>query len=203
MVASSILRYSVQAIIEDGVCDSLCLLTISANNSSGVRARQDIRKGQFIDKYVGEVITPEEADHRRELSRRGRNEKYGIKDLYLFGLDKFRNDESLDERLRGDPFEIDGEFQGGTTRFINHSCSPNLRTVVIVTDSANKQLHEVGFFALEDINRGTEFTFDYQAEDGSDVALAELNKKKEQRQRENKFWQECQCGSKNCRGYLW
>ncbi|KAH8802100.1 hypothetical protein F5882DRAFT_425459 [Hyaloscypha sp. PMI_1271] len=162
----------------------------------GVRAKEDIRKGQFIDKYVGEIITAEEANRRRE------NAKYR-KDLYLFALDKFNDPEAEDERLRGEPFEVDGEFIAGPTRFINHSCEPNLRIMAVVTDRANKHLHELCFFALEDIPRLTELTFDYVA--GTNTADSNDNVAKEAKERQAKgeFTQKCLCGSKNCRGSLW
>jgi hypothetical protein len=163
---------------------------------AGVRAKEDIRKGQFIDKYVGEIITAEEANRRRE------NAKYR-KDLYLFALDKFNDPEAEDERLRGEPFEVDGEFIAGPTRFINHSCEPNLRIMAVVTDRANKHLHELCFFALEDIPRLTELTFDYVA--GTNTADSNDNVAKEAKERQAKgeFTQKCLCGSKNCRGSLW
>jgi [histone H3]-lysine9 N-trimethyltransferase SUV39H len=163
---------------------------------AGVRAREDIRKGQFVDKYVGEILTPEEANRRRDKA------PYR-KDLYLFALDKFSDPESEDTRLRNEPYEVDGEFMAGPTRFINHSCDPNLRIMAVVTDRANKHLHELCFFALCDIPRLTEFTFDYVAGTNTAEDNATVVKKAEERQEKGEFTQKCLCGSKNCRGSLW
>ncbi|KAG4428060.1 hypothetical protein IFR05_016455 [Cadophora sp. M221] len=119
---------------------------------------------------------------------------------YLFALDKFNDPDSQDPRLRGDPYEIDGEFFSGPTRFINHSCDPNLRIFAVVTDHANKPFHGLSFFALRDIEKETELTFDYT--DG-------VSYKKDDRNIDDltdKEWAttvtKCLCGAANCRGYL-
>ena len=98
------------------------VLALAKLTYAGVRAQEAIQKGQFVDRYLGEVITSAEADRRRAASAVSQR-----KDVYLFGLDKFTDPTSLDPRLRGPPLEVDGEFMSGPTRFINHSCDPNLR----------------------------------------------------------------------------
>ncbi|KAK8121359.1 SET domain protein [Apiospora kogelbergensis] len=146
---------------------------------------------RFIDKYLGEIITPKEAARRRaksDISQR--------KDVYLFALDKFSDPESPDERLRGPPLEVDGEFMSGPTRFINHSCDPNLRIFARVGDHADKHIHDLAFFAIRDIAKGTELTFDYVdgVEDSQNDAMNPAT---------TKDMTPCLCGSKKCRGYLW
>jgi len=157
----------------------------------GVRCTQDIQKGQFVDRYFGEVITAKAADRRRKLSDIARK-----KDVYLFALDKFHDPDSLDPRLSQPPLLVDGEFMSGPTRFINHSCAPNLRIYARVGDHADKHLHDLALFAIADIPKNTELTFDYidgvedEEEDLSNPAtLKEMTK--------------CLCGSPNCRGFLW
>ena len=150
----------------------------------GVRSFESIRNGQFVDCYLGEIITSEEANRRREGSQK--------KDIYLFALDKFTDRNSFDPRLRGDPLEVDGEFLSGPTRFINHSCDPNMRIFARVGDHAEKHVHDLALFAVRDIPRGEELTFDYVDgvnEDEAPAIKAELT--------------ECLCGSNQCRGFLW
>lgn len=157
----------------------------------GVRSPVDIKKGQFVDKYMGEIIKPEEANRRRAESDIAQR-----KDVYLFALDKFSDPDSLDERLRGPPLEVDGEFMSGPTRFINHSCDPNLRIFARVGDHADKHIHDLAFFAIQDIPKGAELTFDYV--DGVDDSEKDaLNDSK------RKDMSRCLCGSANCRGFLW
>lgn len=161
------------------------------NRGWGVRSTMDIKKGQFLDKYMGEIITAAEANQRRAHSHIAQK-----KDVYLFALDKFSNPESLDGRLRGPPLEVDGEFISGPTRFINHSCDPNLRIFARVGDHADKHIHDLAFFAIRDIPRGEELTFDYvDGVDDSDMDALDPEKQKDMAR--------CLCGSKNCRGYLW
>jgi [histone H3]-lysine9 N-trimethyltransferase SUV39H len=157
----------------------------------GVRSTVEIRTGQFVDTYNGELITPAEAQRRRDQSTIAQR-----KDVYLFALDKFIDADSIDERLRGAPVEVDGEFLAGPTRFINHSCDPNLRIFARVGDHADKHIHDLAFFAIRDIPKGVELTFDYTdgVDEGVDDA-ADPAKKKDMTV--------CLCGSDKCRGFLW
>ena len=155
----------------------------------GVRSSVDIKCGQFIDTYIGEVMTAHQANYRRKKSVLAQQ-----KEVYLFAMDKFVNEDSPDERLRGPPLEVDGEFMSGPTRFINHSCGPNLRIFGRVGDHSNKHVHDLAFFAIEDIQAGTELTFDYI--DGNE----HHNNSRDARQRKDTA--KCLCGSENCRGYI-
>ncbi|KAL6825624.1 hypothetical protein J3E69DRAFT_334659 [Trichoderma sp. SZMC 28015] len=156
----------------------------------GVRTQVAIKKGQFVDRYLGEIITSAEADRRRAASAVSKR-----KDVYLFALDKFTHPESLDPRLKGPPLEVDGEFLSGPTRFINHSCEPNLRIFARVGDHADKHIHDLALFAIRDIPRGEELTFDYVdgvTEDGGPMEGASAGD-----------MAKCLCKSRKCRGYLW
>lgn len=155
----------------------------------GVKTLFDIEKGQFVDRYLGEILTAQEAQRRRVDSKMARR-----KDVYLFALDKFSDADSLDTRLAGPPLECDGEFRSGPTRFINHSCSPNLRIFARVGDHADKHIHDLAFFAVKDIAAGEELTFDYV--DGT-VELAQ------DARRGAEGMTRCLCKSPNCRKFLW
>lgn len=157
----------------------------------GVRTLVDIDKGQFVDRYLGEVITAAEANRRRDAVTLARQ-----KDVYLFALDKFSDPDSLDQRLAGPPLEVDGEFLSGPTRFVNHSCNPNLRIFARVGDHADKHIHDLALFAVRDIPAGSEITFDYI--DG--LEALETDARDPARQDD---MTPCLCQSANCRGYLW
>lgn len=94
-------------------------------------------------------------------------------------------------------YEVDGEFCAGPTRFINHSCEPNLRSFARVGDHVDKHIHDIAFFAIQDIPAGTELTFDYV--DGVDTDLVDDSNDPEKL----KDMTKCLCGSDNCRGFLW
>ncbi|CAD6503387.1 BgTH12-03052 [Blumeria graminis f. sp. triticale] len=164
-------------------------LQIFRTVNRGLRSTEDIKQGQFVGNYVGELITSDEANWRRAQSTKSQK-----KDVYLFALDKFTDPNSSDERLRGEPYEIDGEYFAGPTRFINHSCDPNLRIFAVVRDLANKPFHDLCFFALREIPRFTELTFDYAG--GVRGEDKDLDQKEEGMTR-------CLCGANNCRNWLW
>ncbi|KAK3352931.1 SET domain-containing protein [Lasiosphaeria hispida] len=157
----------------------------------GVRCPLPIRKGQFVDRYLGEIITGEEADRRREAA-----EMAAHKDVYLFALDKFSDKDSLNPMLAGSPLEVDGEYISGPSRFINHSCDPNLRSFARVGDHADKHMHDLGLFALRDIPQYEELTFDYVSKSGDLEEDAHDPSKRQD-------MTICLCGTEKCRGFLW
>lgn len=157
----------------------------------GVRTLVDIDKGQFVDRYLGEIITAAEANRRRANATTARR-----KDVYLFALDKFSDPSSLDHRLAGPPLEVDGEFFSGPTRFVNHSCDPNMRIFARVGDHADKNIHDLALFAVRDIPAGAEITFDYI--DG----LEDLDTDARDPARQDGMTP-CLCKSVKCRSYLW
>ncbi|PAA63624.1 hypothetical protein BOX15_Mlig026212g1, partial [Macrostomum lignano] len=127
----------------------------------GLKAMQDIAKGEFVNEYVGDLIDEEEAKKRLSWAH-----DHGVTNFYMLTLDKGRI--------------IDAGPKGNLSRFMNHSCSPNL---VTQKWSVNGDLR-IGLFALRDIKAGEELTFNYNFECLGAEKLA------------------CQCGAENCSGFL-
>ncbi|KAK6006399.1 hypothetical protein QM012_006809 [Aureobasidium pullulans] len=155
----------------------------------GLRCPIDLKRGQYIDRYLGELITDTEASAR---------EASGIFDKasYLFTLDKYVQDDGEPDSLRrSDCYVADGEKMGGLTRFINHSCDPNCRLFTVSYNRFDRRIYDLAFFALDNIPAGTELTFDY-----NDVEERELQANDSG---EGGSFVKCYCGSKNCRGKLW
>ncbi|KAE8355549.1 hypothetical protein BDV28DRAFT_34470 [Aspergillus coremiiformis] len=143
----------------------------------GLRSPDYIRKGQFIDCYLGEVIDKKSADVREEIAlKRGHS--------YLFGLDFFPEVEEEDM------YVVDGQRFGSCTRFMNHSCRPNCRMFPVTHTIGDVRLYDLAFFALRDVPPMTELTFDYNpgAERSKQVDPSAFA---------------CLCGEDNCRGQLW
>jgi histone-lysine N-methyltransferase SUV39H len=145
----------------------------------GLRCRQDLHQGQFIDTYRGEVITDEEATRREDTSSKA-------KASYLYSLDKFEAD------MQHEPYVVDGEFMGGPTKFINHSCEPNCRQYTVSYNKHDPHIYDIAFFACRDIPAFEELTFDYldkeegeEMENPGDDAIP------------------CLCGATKCRKWLW
>ncbi|KAL7271362.1 hypothetical protein RUND412_005893, partial [Rhizina undulata] len=124
----------------------------------GLRCPQLIKKGSFIDLYLGEVICPEEAHRRATLGDRN-----GLS--YLFDLDKFEEPEESQLNGYDEPqkvkYTIDGQFCGGITRFINHSCDPNLDIYTVAWNRRDFSVYELALFTVRDIDPYEELCFSY------------------------------------------
>ncbi|XP_042275873.1 histone-lysine N-methyltransferase, H3 lysine-36 specific isoform X1 [Thunnus maccoyii] len=127
----------------------------------GLRAVSDIKKGAFVSEYVGEVIDEEEC--RARIKHAQEND---ICNFYMLTLDK--------DRI------IDAGPKGNQARFMNHSCNPNCETQKWTVNGDTR----VGLFALQDIAKGEELTFNYNLECLGNGKTA------------------CKCGAPNCSGFL-
>ncbi|KAM9788550.1 uncharacterized protein nsd1b [Neosynchiropus ocellatus] len=107
----------------------------------GLRCVHDIKKGQFVSEYVGEVIDEEEC--RARIRHAQEND---IGNFYMLTLDK--------DRI------IDAGPKGNEARFMNHCCQPNCETQKWTVSGDTR----VGLFALVDVPAGTELTFNYNLE---------------------------------------
>lgn len=163
------------------------------NRGWGVYCGEDLIKGEFIDTYLGEVITCQEADLREEKAGKA-------KASYLYSLDKMEGEAGL---TREDCYVVDGQHLGGATRFINHSCEPNCRQYTVSYNKYDLKVYDLAFFAYQDIPAGTELTFDYMDKDEEEEE--DVLKKIEQAAQdpENEDKKPCNCGARKCRGYLW
>lgn len=79
---------------------------------------------------------------------------------------------------------IDGACGGNDARFVNHSCAPNCEALCFDD--------HMYFYALRDITRGEELTFDYQLN-------ASSTRRPTSRARAAHA---CRCGSAQCRGTM-
>ncbi|XP_028058530.1 histone-lysine N-methyltransferase SUVR5-like isoform X2 [Camellia sinensis] len=124
------------------------------NKGWAVRAREEILCGTFVCEYVGEVIDEQEANKRR--IRYGQ-EGWG----YFYVIDSHIND--MSRLIEGQlPYIIDATSYGNVSRYINHSCAPNLVNHQVLVESMDCQLAHIGLYANRDIAAGEELTYDYQ-----------------------------------------
>ncbi|XP_042482254.1 histone-lysine N-methyltransferase ASHH2 [Macadamia integrifolia] len=128
----------------------------------GLQLLENVSEGQFLIEYVGEVLDLHDYEARqREYASRGQKHFYFM-------------------TLNGSEV-IDACAKGNLGRFINHSCEPNCRTEKWMV---NGEIC-IGLFAIRDIKKGEEVTFDYNY-----VRVYGAAAKK------------CVCGSSVCRGYI-
>jgi len=149
----------------------------------GLRCKQKLYEGQFIDTYRGEVITDAEATRREE------DATSKSKASYLYSLDKFAESEGIEQE---DIYVVDGEFMGGPTKFINHSCQPNCRQYTVSYNKHDARVYDLAFFACRDIEKGEELTFDYLDKDDD-----------EEIEEPGPDAVPCLCGAEKCRKWLW
>ena len=124
-------------------------------DNRGLFASKNIKKGTKIIYYTGKIITKKQTENNPKFD----NDKA----IYLFNLNK--------------RYDLDGDYKFNTARLINHSCDPNCE----VTGAGLK----VWVYAIKDINRGEEFSYDYGFSFDEDYKNYP-----------------CRCKSKNCCGYI-
>lgn len=152
----------------------------------GLRCREQLYQGQFIDTYRGEIITDAEANEREEAASSAK-----MKASYLYSLDKFKESEGLADE---DIYVVDGEFMGGPTKFMNHSCEPNCRQYTVSYNKHDCRVYDIAFFASRDIAPGEELLFDYLDKDVNDEDDVE---------EPGNDAIPCLCGAAKCRKWLW
>jgi uncharacterized protein len=128
----------------------------------GVYAAKDIPKGTNVIEYVGRLISKKEADDLSDvhIEMGMSNPEHGM--VYIFELNK--------------KYDIDGNVEWNTARFINHSCDPNCET-------SGDEDH-IWIEAMRDVKKGEELNYNY----GYDI--------------EDYDEHPCKCGSKKCVGYI-
>lgn len=102
----------------------------------GAFATRAIPAGTRLIEYVGQRITPEEADAKYDDESSERHH------TFLFAID--------------DDVVIDAAYDGNDARFINHSCDPNCDAVI--------EDKRIWIETIRDVKRGEELAYDYAYE---------------------------------------
>lgn len=144
----------------------------------GVRTLETLRRGSFIGVYSGELITTESSWKRDD-------------DTYLFNLtccatipqppavtedppageDQTNSDDAAEvpdeqQQQLGHTnnkvqFVCDAKFFGNFTRFINHSCEPNVIGVRSFTTHQDPRFPYIAFYTNKEVSAGSELTLNY------------------------------------------
>ncbi|KAF2471336.1 SET domain-containing protein [Lindgomyces ingoldianus] len=107
----------------------------------GLRANADMKPGDFVFEYIGEVIN--EANFRRRMIQ---YDEEGIKHFYFMSLTKGEF--------------VDATKKGNLGRFCNHSCNPNCYVDKWVVGDKLR----MGIFAERKIRAGEELVFNYNVD---------------------------------------
>uniref|UniRef100_A0A7E4W1T3 AWS domain-containing protein n=1 Tax=Panagrellus redivivus TaxID=6233 RepID=A0A7E4W1T3_PANRE len=128
-------------------------------NFQRVRSTIDIYAGQLICEFVGETLRKE--TYQRRLESGESFPRYAVE-------------------LIPNAYVVDASRKGNLSRFMNHSCSPTCTMSRWMVNG----IPRIGIFAISDISRGVELTYDYGMHVYSEERV------------------ECLCGSDSCKGFL-
>ncbi|KAF8908214.1 hypothetical protein CPB84DRAFT_1870809 [Gymnopilus junonius] len=138
----------------------------------------------FIGIYSGELLTDSEAHDRGvNYNKAGRT--------YLFDLD-FHHQKTGPNWAN--QYTVDAYHAGNFTRFLNHSCDPNVRLYPCYINEGNIQKPLLVVFSRRDIEPGEEICFSYSG--NGDVEGDDKEGKRD------KVYGACKCGAKNCTGII-
>jgi len=158
----------------------------------GLAKNTPILSGEFLMEYMGEVLSAEEVQYRRKTCCSSSNTT----------TTTFFNNYVLclrEHTLKGILVTyIDASRYGNLSRYINHSCEPNLILVPVRRDYPS--IPSMAFFAARDIKAGEELTFSY-----GDVKVLQAGEEEEEEKKEVRGGMKrklCHCGSIHCKGWL-
>lgn len=103
--------------------------------------------------YTGEILTKKDGDLRGK-----RYDEIGLN--YLFDLNDPDEDDDFEMKVHRSyndnffPLCIDATHYGNESRYINHSCDPNLKSFNLVTESEADTYHKIGLFSNRKIQMG-------------------------------------------------
>lgn len=139
----------------------------------GLFTNIEIKKGNFICEYAGEIITQDEASNRYRYYKRNNEVNY------IFCIKEQIGDKILKTF-------IDPTRYGNLGRYINHSCEPNSKPIAIRT---TEMIPFLAIFANQNIAINSEITYDYGC-DNTDYLGSAVSRKN------------CFCMTKTCKQYL-
>ena len=139
----------------------------------GVKAMENISKGSYVIDYAGDVLSQQEAMQRIKFKGSEQcnylltvHETFGVKLVTTF---------------------IDAAKFGNVSRFINHSCEPNL---ILHPVRVNSSVPRLALFAKHDVALGEELSFDY----GGGASFEQSDNVQDK--------VPCKCRSTHCKGFL-
>lgn len=161
----------------------------------GLRSWDPIRAGTFVCEYIGDVIDKIKVDedgeedeyifHTMHADDKTFNWNYGPELHGGPGILK------APESFKPLPIILSAKSVGNVSRFMNHSCSPNVFWQPVLYDHSHDAYPHIMFFASKHIPPMTELTYDYGIGTGETVGDTGYRSPKK-----------CLCGSPKCRGFF-
>jgi len=166
----------VNRIVQKGINKKLMVNYVTKAKGFGVFALEEIKKDEFVCEYIGEIMDKNTAYEKIESNnlRKKNNYVLQVREVY--------------KNIVVNTF-IDAEEKGNVSRFINHSCDPNMFFDIV---RINHFIPQVAFYSKRDIKIGEELTFTYI--DSDNLQESDL-----QTRRSSKL---CECKSIHCVKFL-
>jgi SET domain-containing protein len=132
-------------IVQLGLIKKLEIFLIGKEKGFGVKTLEYIKKDEFVCEYIGQIINKAAAQEKicKNFITKKPNYVLQVRENY--------------EKLIINTF-IDAEQYGNVSRFLNHSCDPNLYFDIVRIEH---YIPHVAFYALRDIEVDEELTFSY------------------------------------------
>ncbi|KAG8746630.1 hypothetical protein FRC10_004233 [Ceratobasidium sp. 414] len=163
----------------------------------GVFAGEYIPPGAYLGVYTGELLTEGFASKRARVY-----DEFGR--TYLLNID-FHH---LSTNGNGAPdYAVDAFHAGNFTRFLNHSCRPNLVLSALYVEEPDIRKPWLALFSDKEIKPGQELTFSYTGMDADDPEdQAKITEAKREghngKPKRGKVFEECLCGAEGCFGII-
>ena len=148
---------------------------------------RSIKEGEYLLPYYGELISTCETNQRLQSYQRK-----GL--CYILTIKEHVSDDMVIVT------NVDATHYGGLARFVNHSCDPNCKIVMIRTDT-----NIVGFpvlMSLRHIPKGEQLTFNYAEGQEDDNCNVDDKRKRMRSYKYSRSKTKCNCHSTLCYGYL-
>ncbi|KAL5994832.1 hypothetical protein ACLOJK_024889 [Asimina triloba] len=194
-------------------CGSSCLCSINCRNRVsqkgirfrfevfktkdkgwGLRSWDPVRAGSFICEYAGEVMPETSTGYESDgyVFRATSSIEDSFEWNYIHEILEEERPDNLSENPKPLPIVISAKNIGNVSRFMNHSCSPNVFWQPVLFDHDDESYPHIMFYAMKHIPPMTELTYDYGLSDN----IVGRNANGRSRQ------QKCLCGSVKCRGFF-
>ncbi|KAJ0979020.1 hypothetical protein J5N97_014494 [Dioscorea zingiberensis] len=163
----------------------------------GLRSWDPIRAGAFICEYTGEVIDKgrEDEDGENEYTFQPTNtDDNAFSWNYIPELLGEPSHPDSSDTIKPLQIIISAKNMGNISRFMNHSCSPNVFWQAVQRDNGDEGYPHIVFFAIRHIPPMTELTYDY-GPCGDEIVKEEAPNSDRSRRPKK-----CLCKSPKCRG---
>lgn len=140
----------------------------------GVRTLEDLQRGTFVGVYSGELISAKDSTRRNDdtylfnLSNSNTMNIHETEESLTTSIDSIdpTEQEDISERKssnRGErkSYVCDAKRYGNFTRFINHSCEPNVVGIRSYTTHQDSRFPYIAFFTKDFVPANSELTLNY------------------------------------------